>query len=72
MSFFPIQGINPEGGGVEMRQEIDSWFHNLKDNGPQIFLFFAALKRFQGMSPLKEDGRESYYQIAGLSIECGP
>ena len=65
---FPIRGVNPDGGGVEMRQEIDLWFHN-KDNGFQIALFFLALKEFKGLCPLGRDGKDpklSYYQIAGL------
>ena len=71
MSFFPIQGINPSGGGVVARQEIDKWFQNVQ-NGPQIALFFAALKKFQGIDPLGKDGKLSYYQIAGLQIKLGP
>ena len=72
MSFFPIQGINPSGGGVELRQNIDKWFEKPKDNARQIALFFAALKKFQEMDPLGKDGKLSYYQIAGLQIERGP
>ena len=65
---FPIQGVTPAGGGVEQRQEIDSWFHN-PGNARQVALFFLALKKFMQLDPLGKDGKDpklSYYQIAGL------
>ena len=71
MPFFPIQGVTPDGGGVDMRQEIDSWFLNPK-NAKQVALFVLALKEFQELNPLGKDGKLSYYQIAGLHLERGP
>ena len=74
MTFFPIQGVNPDGGRVDTRQEIDSWFLNPK-NAKQVALFVLALKEFKELDPLGKDGKDgklSYYQIAGLHFERGP
>ena len=65
---FPIQGVNPGGGGVELRQEIDRWYSK-KENAFQVALFFVALEKFKLLDPLGKDGKDpklSYYQIAGL------
>ena len=64
---FPIQGVAPGNGGVEARQEIDSWYHDPK-NDRQVALFVLALKKFKELDPLGKDGKDaklSYYQIAG-------
>ena len=49
-SSFPIQGVTPAGGGVEMRQEIDSWFHN-PNNARQVAPFVLALKESKEPDP---------------------